>query len=657
MDSAPPQAQARYRQHPATINFKGDISVTDHPPQPGSPADPPSALPADDTATAVSTTPAEPARRSRKGLVIGGSIAAGLLVLGGAGAAAYAMLGGGGEQPEEALPASTIGYVRIDLDPSAEQKINLLRLADRLPDLSEDLGIEITEDSDLKQVLAEAITTSGECEIDYEADVAPWIGERAALAAVPGDDGEPHPVGVLAVTDEDAARTAIESGLGCGETVDAAQVAFTSGYAIITDGTATAAADVVADAEESSLADDESFGADMEALGDAGLVSFWADAQSALDWSLESAGELPDDALTEEYLAELDGYTTMAGALRANADGIELEFLTAGDEELLAPYQTSGTSVAAALPETTLVAVAGSTAPDAIDDAWEQFRELYDSMSSTLGGGALMSSTGTGITSPRAGLDTDVDPMADYCRDAAESSLGITGDDLSPEDQMMMDAFMDACTGASTEEEPTTIADDPWGGTDQGGMGQGGMAPPDLDGMVALLADEYDIHLPDDLTTLAGEQVAVAVDSRGLESLDTVQTMADVSVGVRTVGDTDALQDLAGRIDSLLVEAGQDSLATSPADDGFVFATNDAYATELAGDGGLGSTDVYRSVVADDEVSSVLFVDLDQLEGVLRPALESDPTGLAYLEPLRAVGMTSSADDSYMTATLRLSFD
>lgn len=656
MDSAPPQAQARYRQHPATINFKGDISVTDHPPQPGSPADPPSALPADDTATAVSTTPAEPARRSRKGLVIGGSIAAGLLVLGGAGAAAYTLLDGGGAQPEEALPASTVGYVRIDLDPSAEQKINLLRLANRLPDLSEDLGVEIDEDSDLKQVLVDAIAADGECEIDYSADVAPWIGERAALAAVPGADGEPQPVGLLAVTDEDTARDAIQTGLGCGEPLDAAQVAFTGGYAVITDD-GVAAADLVAEAEESALADDDAFTADMAALGDAGLVSFWADAQSLLDWSLESSGELPDDALTEEYLAELDGYTTMTGALRANPDGIELEFLTAGDAELLAPYQTSGTSVAAALPETTLVAVAGSAAPDAIDDAWEQFRELYDSMSPALGGGALMSSTGTGITSPRAGLDTDVDPMADYCRDAAESSLGITGDDLSPEDQMMMDAFMDACTGASTEEEPTTIADDPWGGTDQGGMGQGGMAPPDLDGMVALLADEYDIHLPDDLTTLAGEQVAVAVDSRGLESLDTVQTMADVSVGVRTVGDTDALQDLAGRIDSLLVEAGQDSLATSPADDGFVFATNDAYATELAGDGGLGSTDVYRSVVADDEVSSVLFVDLDQLEGVLRPALEADPTGLAYLEPLRAVGMTSSADDTYVTATLRLSFD
>lgn len=630
--------------------------MTDHPPQPGSPADPPSALPADSPETGTAT-PAEPARRSsRKGLVIGGSIAAGLLVLGGAGAAAYTLLDGGGAQPEAALPASTVGYVRIDLDPSAEQKINLLRLANRLPDLSEDLGVEIDEDSDLKQVLVDAIAADGECEIDYSADVAPWIGERAALAAVPGADGEPQPVGLLAVTDEDTARDAIQTGLGCGEPLDAAQVAFTGGYAVITDD-GVAAADLVAEAEESALADDDAFTADMAALGDAGLVSFWADAQSLLDWSLESSGELPDDALTEEYLAELDGYTTMTGALRANPDGIELEFLTAGDEEILAPYQATGTSVTAALPETTLAAVAGSTAPDAIDDAWEQFRELYDSMSPALGQNALMSSTGTGVTSPRAGLDTDVDPMADYCRDAAESSLGITGDDLSPEDQMMMDAFMDACTGASTEEEPTTIADDPWGGTDQGGMGQGGMAPPDLDGMVALLADEYDIHLPDDLTTLAGEQVAVAVDSRGLESLDTVQTMADVSVGVRTVGDTDALQDLAGRIDSLLVEAGQDSLATSPADDGFVFATNDAYATELAGDGGLGSTDVYRSVVADDEVSSVLFVDLDQLEGVLRPALESDPTGLAYLEPLRAVGMTSSADDSYMTATLRLSFD
>ncbi|WP_407320120.1 DUF3352 domain-containing protein [Isoptericola halotolerans] len=633
--------------------------MTDQPPQPqpGAPADPPSdqnptepagtaaaAAPAETAAPAEPAEPTGPARRSRKGLVIGGSVAAGVLLLGGAGAAAYAMLDGGGAQPEAALPASTIGYVRVDLDPSAEQKINLLRLADRLPDFSEDLGVEVTEDSDLKQVIVDALVANGECEVDYDADVAPWIGDRTALAAVPGVDGEPQPVWVLAVTDEDAARPALESGLGCGEALDAGQLAFTEGYALITDG--TAAADVVADAEESSLADDEVFTADMEALGDAGLVSFWADAEAALDWSLDAVPELTEGALAESDLEDLESLTTMAGALRANPDGIELETLSAGDEAVLAPYRATGTSVTAALPDTTLAAISGSTAPGAVDDAWEQFRELYDSMA-TLGGGALGGEALMPGTEDAAATPAEVDPeMHDYCVQAAYDTFGLTEDALTADDEMLVDIFVDSCTGASADVS-ATATDDPWGGAGQ----------PDLDGIVALLEDEYGIRLPDDLVTLAGEQIAIAVDSRGLDSLDTVAGMSDVSVGVRTVGDTAALEDLAGRIDGLLTDSGTDPLTTSPADDGFVFATNDAYATEIAADGGLGSTDAYRSVVSPEDASGVLYVDLDLLTDVLRPVLESDPEALGYLEPLRAAGMTTSADDTHARATFRVSFD
>lgn len=41
--------------------------------------------------------------------------------------------GSGGAQPDEAIPAGALGYVRVDLDPSAEQKINALRLLRSVP--------------------------------------------------------------------------------------------------------------------------------------------------------------------------------------------------------------------------------------------------------------------------------------------------------------------------------------------------------------------------------------------------------------------------------------------------------------------------------------------------------------------------------------------
>ncbi len=48
-------------------------------------------------------------------------------------------------------------------------------------------------------------------DIDYAADVAPWLGERFAVGLLPGASSKdkPIPVAVLAVTDEDKAAEAL----------------------------------------------------------------------------------------------------------------------------------------------------------------------------------------------------------------------------------------------------------------------------------------------------------------------------------------------------------------------------------------------------------------------------------------------------------------
>jgi hypothetical protein len=515
---------------------------------------------ADVTATGAvpPEVPAPPARRSRKGLLVGS--AAAIVLLGGAGAWAYTALGGGGAQPETALPASTLLYVDVDLDPSAAQKINLLRLANRVPDLGETLGVDIDEDTDLRQLIAEAITGDDECDIDFAADVEPWAGRRAALAAVPGAD-EPAFAAVLAVTDEKAARTAIESGLGCGEGVAPEQVAFTEGFAVVTDE-GVAAADVVADAAKASLADHEPFSADMKALGDTGLVSFWMDMQAAQELAGSAAaasGIEPDMGM----LTAAGDYATVAGSLRANADSIELAAVVVGDEELLAPLRdTSGVSVAD-LPATTLFAAGSAVDPAAVDTFWEQIPEV----------------------------------------------LGTMG-----EDQSM------------------------------------------LDDAVSLLADQYDIHLPEDLATLLGEQILLAVDSEGLDDVAGMSSLTDVNVGLRTVGDTAALQDLADRVNALVTMTGVEPLATAETEDGLALATNDGYAQALTGGGDLGSSDAFTSVVDDEDAVSLLFLNFDELATVLGEPL-ADQDALTYLEPLRALGVTGGIEGDHATATVRLSFD
>lgn len=655
------------------------------PPQGGYPPGPGGYPPAPQEGWAAGPVPpAPPARRSRKGLVVGGSVVGGLVLLGGAGAWAYSAIDGGGAQPEEALPASTIGYVRVDLDPSAAQKINLLRLADRVPDLAADLDVELGDDTDLKQLLAEALTRSGECEIDYTTDVEPWIGDRAAVAAIPGDD-EPSPVLVLAVTDEGAARTAIETGLGCGEGLAAEQVAFTAGYAVVTEE-GVAAADVAAEAEKASLADDDVFAADMKALGDPGLVSFWADMDAVAALVEEGSDALGEEVPGSTDLAALEEYTSVTGALRVGADNLELTTLAGAGTDVLAPYAASGRAATADLPATTLAAVAFSVDPDAVDDVWEQLAELADSYGD-LGADAFeMSNEVSGATTTsNVGLDVAPDgvdqEMYDYCLAAAqEYDLGLDDYDFTDEqraeyEQMYLDSFMEGCTGVSTGTDETAT-DDLWGGTDLGTDelgtddlwggstdvddpwgGSTSAQAPTFDDTVALLAEEYDIHLPDDLKTLLGEQVVVAVDATGLDDLASVAGVEDVNVGVRTVGDGAALQDLADRLDSLVVDAGGEPLATASAGDGHVFATNDDYAGLLAAGGDLGSSDAYRSVVDDDGASSVVFVDLDRLAEVLRTNLDGEGAeGMSYLEPLRAVGMTTSVEGDHARFTVKLSF-
>ena len=87
-------------------------------------------------------TPAPPSGGGgrKRGLLIGGGIAA-LAVLG-VGAWAAAQFFATGAQPSEALPASTIGYVSIDLDPSGAQKIEALRTLNKFPAFKDELDLD-----------------------------------------------------------------------------------------------------------------------------------------------------------------------------------------------------------------------------------------------------------------------------------------------------------------------------------------------------------------------------------------------------------------------------------------------------------------------------------------------------------------------------------
>lgn len=310
----------------------------------------------------------------RRMLVVGAAAAALVLIVGG-GVLAFQVLSGGGPQPADAIPDEAIAYARIDLDPSAEQKVNAVRLLRSIPQFEDETGITSDTDDLRRRIFEEALKGSEGCsEIDYDDDIAPWIGDRAGAAAMPGTDGaQPKPLVVLQVTDEDAARTGIEALLDCSEEDDEpGGLALTGEYALLAE-TQGEADDYAAAAEESPLSEDEAFGADMEALDGEGIASFWVDLDAVIAYTQESE---PETAATLEALG-YDEVGSISAAIRAQSDALEFVAATTGEAFAVGSDEPAGD--VQALPESTLMALGFTGGGDAVDKFWDQLLELEGS--------------------------------------------------------------------------------------------------------------------------------------------------------------------------------------------------------------------------------------------------------------------------------------
>ena len=177
----------------------------------------------------------------RTGLVVGGVVAA--LVLGGGAVFAVQQLSGGGAQPADVLPGDAYGYVRLDIDPSAGQKIAAVRFLDKLPQVRDTLGGD-----DPRKKLWELITeeASDDCiaAFSYDNDIAPWLGDRAGAAVRPGGtEDKPHVALAVQVTDEARAEQTLGKLFACDP--DGADIETKDGYVLVMPpgtGTATMAA-------------------------------------------------------------------------------------------------------------------------------------------------------------------------------------------------------------------------------------------------------------------------------------------------------------------------------------------------------------------------------------------------------------------------------
>lgn len=215
--------------------------------------------------------PAEPAKKGRKNWVIAIAAALAVVVLGGGAVWAVGAFGGGGTQPNDVLPANSIAYARLDLDPAANQKLALFQLARKFT---------VTKDSfsgeDPRKALFDTLNSDGDSKVDFAKDVDPWLGSRVGFAAVPSGKEEPDFAVAIQVKDQELAKGGIAK-LMKGEKYG---IAFREDYALLS--TTQALADKYAQGE-GSLSDNAEFSDDMGAVGEQGVLSFWADMGGLLD--------------------------------------------------------------------------------------------------------------------------------------------------------------------------------------------------------------------------------------------------------------------------------------------------------------------------------------------------------------------------------------
>lgn len=387
-----------------------------------------------------------------------------------------------GEPAATAVPADAVAYVSLDLDPSAAQKLEALRIVEKFPALDEELGLDARDD--LRRWAFEEITTDACPALDYDGAVAPWIGDRAAVAVLPPREpgGDPIPMVALQITDADAAAASLDELAHCAVAGDPATddgsgdvgYAFAGDYVVLAETTGTAEEIAVA-AGSAALADDEAFLRWTGEVGDPGFVTMYvaptvvdvlADVQRHLAGELggdPGIGPGPGYGLLsgpgfgpggaerfEEMAADFEG---MAAVLRFRDGAAEVELAGGGLHESLRPAAGATTGVEA-LPDTT-----GAAFAIALPEGWAA--DFTASMDETADGMIEQMEARTGLELPEdlerllgesvsLAVDASLDPGAVGALDLAAVPVGVRveGD---PEETMAVVEKIRAAWGAGSE--------------------------------------------------------------------------------------------------------------------------------------------------------------------------------------------------------------
>jgi hypothetical protein len=240
----------------------------------------------------------------------------------------------GDADPASAVPANALLYAEVAIQPEGDLR------EDALDAVGKVLNTEDPEGK-LREYLDKAFAESGDADLDYDKDIKPWLGERAALFLGTRLDGDGDPTGaaIVDVTNGDDAMGSIRRGAEAeGATLEKRSH---NGVDYEVDTKEDTAAGVVDDEllligpeaevkaaidaqKGASLAEADRYKDGVDALEDERLAHFYLDTRAFFRLAMQESPN-DQDAQMLKQLFPVDKLPPVVGSFQANGERLALD--------------------------------------------------------------------------------------------------------------------------------------------------------------------------------------------------------------------------------------------------------------------------------------------------------------------------------------------
>jgi Protein of unknown function (DUF3352) len=304
------------------------------------------------------------------------ALSATAVLVGGCGGA-----GADGEgDPATAAPQDALVYAELVVRPEGSQREHALDAAGK---------VLLTDDpeAEIRRLMRLAFADTGE-DFDFDRDVEPWLGERAAFWVRPSEAKDNFGALLLATTDADEAEASLKASLERGGKPVAERSHGGADYLVNSE---EVAAGIVGDfaviareaeykrtidaSKGDSLAEADDYSDAIDALEDDRLAHFWVDTPGLIE---VARGEARARADQLSALVPLEDLPPIAGSFAADGDRLAVEVKARGSQ--LGPLMGGGsTPLLQELPGDSWAALGSA-------DVGETLRGTIDGFAGALGG-------------------------------------------------------------------------------------------------------------------------------------------------------------------------------------------------------------------------------------------------------------------------------